>query len=147
MKKILSTVLALTLFVGLYGCDGSSDRLPEDEFSKSTISSQKKTESKKTTTITPSQAISLAKDHIESQLENKKVIGGHAKASSYRTVLFGDISCEYDATSGAYKINCKGTCWGKDSYGRTLDKYKFDVKVTVRDKYSVSTPYIYLTEA
>lgn len=97
--------------------------------------------------MTEAQAIKAAKTAIESELAKGNVLGGNKSATAYKTVLFGDVTCKYNSASGCYNVSCKGTCWGKDSYGRTKDKYKFSKDVLVYDSGRTYVGSIYLSKA
>lgn len=154
MKK-LSLIIVAVIIMGtaaMTGCDGSSSGISSETTkvtTKATTEAVTKSNSKERL-ITESEAVDIAKEHIEGKLSRGDVListGSNQSAKTFDLVNYGDTSCEYKSYSGDYTINCKATCWGYDSYGEVVDKYEFDAKVYVDGESGfASSPYFILSK-
>lgn len=136
MKKIIAFLMAFTMCVGFTSCGESS---ADSSYNESSINKKEVTEEKTQSDvlITENEAANIAQEHIENKLARGDVqikMGSNHTATSFDTVSYGDASIEYNSNSNTYNIKCKATCWGYDSYGSVVDKYKFDANVTVNAK-------------
>lgn len=143
-KTAILTMALITSMTIFSGCASSSDISSSDESSKSIAADSKVSEKKKEKSMTQSEAADIAQEHIESKFARGDVIGGSPSAKSFGNVSYGEASCDYNSNSKSYEIKCKGTCWGYDSYGSVVDKYKFDGTVYVDAESGYASSYGFL---
>ena len=128
-RPFLLIAAALLISTTAIGCSPEPEE-SETPARKMTTAAQQESELK----ITRSEAANLAQAHIEAKLAQGNVLGRGKKCSKYGTVNYGDASCTYDEKNNSYTVKCKATCWGYDSYGNVVDKYKFDATVYINGK-------------
>ena len=139
MKKIIAAVIALDIVFALCSCGGETSSESEESVSTtSSVSVVQKSfveeEEEESVCLTEREAAGIAQLYIENKLATGDVsieIGSNQTAKSFDTVSYGDASIEYDYVTESYDVKCKATCWGYDSYGDVVDKYKFDLTVHV----------------
>ncbi len=137
MRKIISAILAMSMVFALTSCDGGTTDSSEESVSSTSSATKESSienETEDSILITEQEAASIAQEHIENKLAAGDVsieIGSDHTAKSFDTVSYGDANIEYSSTTNLYHIKCKATCWGYDSYGDLVDKYKFDASVYV----------------
>lgn len=91
--------------------------------------------------ITQEEAADIADEYLRKRLKDGDVFVSNHSAVTFDTISYGDVTADYN--NGVYGFKIKATCWGYDSYGEIVDKYKFDTRVLVDAEDGTATGFAF----